>query len=283
MDKVKIFISWAGEASRQVGEALRDWLPVLFDSVEPWISAQDLNKGSQWQSEIMANLRTSRFGIVCLTPGNLTRPWMLFEAGAVSTLPQESVYTFLHHVEYTQVTGPLSMFNHTVSQQDDVMRMVASLNCALDSQKVREPVLLARFEKCWPDLEERLNRIEFNQATGEGTPHREQEAIVAEILTLVRDMSRSLPTAGAIRTQAKPDRREVRSIASDRFFHKLQELGIRVKSMSMPMETRGGITLELEDRKIEVSIGDVVDCVDGILKPIELIELLGGKVGTTST
>src|SRR5947207_2092207 len=122
MDPVKVFTSWGGEASRQVGEALRDWLPWLFERVDPWISARDLDKGRQWQHEIMANLRTSRFGIVCLTPDNLTRPWMLFEAGAISTLPQASVFTFLHRVEYVQVTDPLSMFNHTQSRRDDVRR-----------------------------------------------------------------------------------------------------------------------------------------------------------------
>jgi hypothetical protein len=276
MENVKIFISWAGETSRQVGEALHGWIPLLWDSVDPWISGRDLNKGRQWQNEIITNLRSSRFGIVCLTPDNLSRPWMLFEAGAISTLSEESVFTFLHRVQFTQVTEPLSMFNHTASQEDDVMKMVTSLNDVLGAQKVHGPALNARFQKFWPDLKAKLEGIEIGQSVAEDAPHRDQEAIAAEILTLVRDISKSLPAASRIKAPLEPDdRRPVRSIASDRFFSRIRELGVRATSMSMPMETRGGITIELESRKVEVPIGDVADFVDGILKPIDLLELLG--------
>ena len=192
MDQVKVFISWAGEASRHVGEALCDWLPLLFERVAPWISARDLDKGRQWQYEIVANLRSSSFGIVCLTPDNLTRPWMLFEAGAISTLPQASVFTFLHRVDYVQVTAPLSMFNHTQSRQDDVRRMTTSLNGTLESQKVPDNTLTARFDKFWPDLETKLNNIPTNLPAAAPVAPRDQEAIIAEVLTVVRDTSRKI-------------------------------------------------------------------------------------------
>jgi TIR domain len=275
MDSVKVFISWAGEASRQVGEALHQWLPMLFEGVTPWISAHDLDKGRQWQHEIMENLRTSRFGIVCLTPDNLTRPWMLFEAGAISTLSEACVFTFLHGVEYAQVTDPLSMFNHTASRRDDVRRMVTSLNNVLDTQKVLDGVLAARFEKFWPDIEGQLNQVQMNHPPEEIAAPRDQGAIMSEVLTLVRDTSRSLAAVSARRPQVEPENRPIRSIVMSRFSTKLRELGVPCQQMGMPVEAPGGITMRLNDREIEVSIGDAADFVDGILKPVDFLKRIG--------
>lgn len=172
-----------------MGEAVHEWLPKLL-GVMPWISTRDLAKGGQWQHEILENLRASQFGVVCLTPDNLARPWMLFEAGAISTLP--SVYTFLHHVNYVDVAGPLAMFNHTASQRDDVLKMVISLNNALGAQKVTESVLKQRFAKFWPDLEGNLNQIQADQHVADIAAPRDQNAIMAEILTVVRDTSKEI-------------------------------------------------------------------------------------------
>ncbi len=274
MDKSRVFISWAGELSRGVGEALRDWLPLMFDGVDPWMSARDLDKGRQWQHEIISSLRSSQFGIVCLTPENLVRPWLLFEAGAISTLPQASVFTFLHKVEYPQVTAPLSMFNHTQSRQEDVQRMVFSLNCALDDRALTSELLEKKFRLLWPDLEARLNSITIGPATFVEVTPRGQESILSEVLTLSRDMSRNLGSLNAITFSVEPESRTVRSIVMSRFSTKLRELGVQVTQMSMPVENPGGITVRLAERQIEVSIGDAADFVDGILKPVEFLRRL---------
>lgn len=40
-----IFISWSGDHSRRVAEALRSWLPNLIDGLSLWISSRDLPEG----------------------------------------------------------------------------------------------------------------------------------------------------------------------------------------------------------------------------------------------
>ena len=49
------------------------------------MSGSDIQKGSRGHFELAGALEGVRHGIVCLTPENLGEPWVLFEAGALST------------------------------------------------------------------------------------------------------------------------------------------------------------------------------------------------------
>ncbi len=82
LEKLKIFISWSGDRSRAVAEALRDWLPDVLPMAEPWMSA-DVEKGAKWSQSVSGELEKSNFAAVCLTPENLTAPWLLFDAVAL--------------------------------------------------------------------------------------------------------------------------------------------------------------------------------------------------------
>ena len=53
---MRVFISWSGEKSRAVAEALRDWLPSIIQVLEPWISCKDIDKGARWHNEITNQL-----------------------------------------------------------------------------------------------------------------------------------------------------------------------------------------------------------------------------------
>ena len=77
---MNLFISWSGEKSRSVAEALRDWLPFVINAVKPWMSAADIEKGARWSSDLAYQLKETRAGIICLTRDNLEAPWVLFEA-----------------------------------------------------------------------------------------------------------------------------------------------------------------------------------------------------------
>jgi hypothetical protein len=63
---MKVFISWSKQVSQQVAEALRDWLPLVIQDVEPWMSKADLEAGVRWGQELSARLQEIDFGIVCI-------------------------------------------------------------------------------------------------------------------------------------------------------------------------------------------------------------------------
>jgi TIR domain len=79
-----VLISWSGRQSRSVAEALRVWLPKVIPSLKPWISTQDIDKGSRWFNEIQKYLGNAKGCIVCLTPENVTSPWIYRETGAIA-------------------------------------------------------------------------------------------------------------------------------------------------------------------------------------------------------
>ena len=39
---MKAFISWSKEQSKEVARALHGWLPLIFDTVAPWMSDRDI-------------------------------------------------------------------------------------------------------------------------------------------------------------------------------------------------------------------------------------------------
>jgi hypothetical protein len=64
-----------------MAETLREWLPNVLQAVEPWMSAEDIEKGARWSTDIAAELANTKAGILCVTPDNLEAPWLNFEAG----------------------------------------------------------------------------------------------------------------------------------------------------------------------------------------------------------
>ncbi|MCP4614466.1 MAG: hypothetical protein GY845_37785 [Planctomycetes bacterium] len=74
---MKIFISWSGTLSHKVACVLRDWLPSVIQAVEPYVSSEDIDKGARWSTDIAGKLEESSFGIIAVTPENLSAPWSI--------------------------------------------------------------------------------------------------------------------------------------------------------------------------------------------------------------
>jgi hypothetical protein len=53
---MKVFISWSGERSFALANALRRWLKLAVQSIEPWVSSKDIVAGQRWGYVLGKNL-----------------------------------------------------------------------------------------------------------------------------------------------------------------------------------------------------------------------------------
>jgi hypothetical protein len=191
---VKVFLSWSGERSRQVAEALRIWLPCVIQAVEPWMSSSDIDKGTRWGVDLATQLSDTKFGVICLTPENLTAPWILFEAGALSkTLVETFVCPYLYELQPSDVAGPLAQFQATKAQREDTWGLVQTLNSALGDQALSTDMLSRSFQVWWLILEENLAGIPMPERPT--SPQRSERDVLDEVLTLVRHVARHQASA----------------------------------------------------------------------------------------
>lgn len=190
---MRVFISWSGERSRAVAEALRWWLPKVIQAIQPWMSANDIDKGTRWRAGLSNELEQSSIGIICLTPENLTSTWIHFEAGALSKQQQNTyVCTFLYGLEPADIRDPLAQFQSTKSQMEEVRKLIHTINNVLGESKLSESEINESFDVWWPKLEERLSVIPATESSPE--PQRDIREILNDILNLVRAQSRITET-----------------------------------------------------------------------------------------
>src|SRR5207244_558370 len=144
-----------GSRSHRLAEALHIWLPNVIQAVKPWISTHSIEKGERPGEELTDTLRDTGFGIACLTPESLHAQWIHFECGAISKTSNK-LWTFLLDLRPTDVTGPLSMFQHTTAGRDDVWKLLLSINTEIERASenfLSEKQLATALEKNWEDLD----------------------------------------------------------------------------------------------------------------------------------
>lgn len=186
---MEIFISWSGDRSKAVAELLRDWLPKVIQKLRPWISASDIDKGARWLKEISGKLESVNYGIICLTPENLDAEWVLFEAGALSKAIEASyVCPVLFDLEPSSVSGPLSQFQATNLEKDDMKSLLETVNRLLDQDRLTDQQLEDAFIMWWPELEKDIGAIPPPE--NEVIPERSDREILTEILDIVRVVDR---------------------------------------------------------------------------------------------
>lgn len=160
--RVNVFLAWSGERSRKTAELFRDYLPLLINSVTPFMSDEDILKGSPWLNSLMGKLESTRIGILCLTPENLRSPWIHFEAGALSKVTDRLyVCPFLLGAQIRELETPLSIFQATVFEKKDMRRMIRTINtgCAEAKPGCENPNIDKAFDCYWSVLNTQLKRI----------------------------------------------------------------------------------------------------------------------------
>jgi TIR domain len=127
---MKVFISWSGRRSHEVAEALAEWLRKVIQSAEPWVSSE-VERGVKWLDEIGKSLDAHSIGIICVTPGNVEKPWLNFEAGALSKhlgVDGRVIPYLLDFRSASELQQPLGQFNASLANEDGTHDLVKTLN-----------------------------------------------------------------------------------------------------------------------------------------------------------
>lgn len=180
---IKVFISHStgdpggqeNHPSQAVAQALYEWLPLMIQSVQPFLAEHDITPGTEWLAAIMKRLHRSKIGIICLTPDTIEKPWLNFEAGAIARQlkgQKRLVIPYMFGFQSTEgeksstlgslqkeLAGkPLGNFQGLVANREDTLKLVQTLNESLPIRLVDDRLEKA-FDAWWPRLNEKFTNI----------------------------------------------------------------------------------------------------------------------------
>jgi TIR domain len=185
---MQVFISWSGTRSRHIADAIRTWLPMVVQSVKPWMSDEDISAGARWLTEVSTTLNSTNVGIICITPENQHSPWLLFEAGALSkTLEQTCVCPLVFEMTPGQLTGPLTQFQANALDRDGIGKILATINKGLGDRRLESQQLEEILDVWWPKLAEKVAAL---PAVASSTVARSTNDQMEELLSLAREQLR---------------------------------------------------------------------------------------------
>jgi hypothetical protein len=181
-----VFISWSGSPSKEIATLLARWLKDVFvHGIDIWISTDDIDPGTRWSKEVAEKLERASIGILCLTNTNKSAPWILFEAGALSKVVDKSrVIPYLLDIKPSEIEFPLAQFHGVEANKYGTMRLVESINFALDTPIDHEQIS-RQFDKWWGDFEQERQHI-FAEPPRVKQQQRAERDLLEEILALLR-------------------------------------------------------------------------------------------------
>jgi hypothetical protein len=197
---MKVFISWSGPRSRYVAGALRGWLKMVLQAVDPWMTDGESGDGQHWNADLESELYKSVFGIICVTPANRSAPWLLFEAGALAAQVKANEFLcgYLIDLGESELAYPLAQYSAMKWDRDGTFALVRAINLALrelePKSALEDSVLDSVFGLLWPDLERKLAQApkEQSQQHDDGAAAAEPPRILSEILEETRVLSQQI-------------------------------------------------------------------------------------------
>jgi TIR domain-containing protein len=217
---MKVFISWSGERSQLLAQALHDWLPMVLHYAEPWLSHSDIEAGERWANVVAKELETTKFGIICVTRENLASPWILFEAGALAkSMLEGRVIPLLLDIEFKDITGPLAQFQAKKVEKSGLREVVNSIN-QISEIKLAEARLAPLFETIWPALETKVTEIPKTQGPAKQT--RPQHEILEELVSSVRGLDMRFRETAEDGPRWRRRRHRFHPMMLDEMFHMME-------------------------------------------------------------
>lgn len=211
-----VFISWSGDRSKAVAHVFKKHLEYVIQGLPTFMSDKDIASGTQWFQEINDRLREATFGIVCVTPENLERPWLSFEAGALGNQAERSrVVPVVFGMVKDNLPSPLNGFNAVDLNEDGFLRLVQSIH---EARKVptKWAIVEASAHRLWPDIEADLQAIPTPAEHVAAPPGFDMEGAIKEMRGLLRDLVDRQMTAGLEASAAEAALRQTHLIRTVR-------------------------------------------------------------------
>ncbi len=184
---MEVFISWSGDRSKTIAQKLKKWIRMVLHSINPWVSAEDINAGERWQIELAKALEKSSVGIVCITPENVSSQWVLFECGALSKAFEKSILIpILYDLDLHEMSGPLSQFQAKKFDKESMLDVIQLLNSRTESP-LEEGIIKEIYEAMWPNLEKSMRDVPRSK---EPAKKRSQAEILEDIVSSVKGLDR---------------------------------------------------------------------------------------------
>ncbi len=196
--KTSVFLAWSGTVSQKMALLLKKYLPLFVRSVDIFIS-EDITKGKRWHTEIAKALGSTKFGILCLTPENLTSEWIHFEAGALSKTIDDSTHVcpLLLDVKKSELKEPLASFHATLFNEKEFKELVNDLAKACGDGLEGEQ-LATLMEALWPKINDNIKElkaelVEARKKSGEPEEAKPKiDPLLEEVLVRIREQGRVL-------------------------------------------------------------------------------------------
>lgn len=245
---VRVFISWSGSASRELALALRAWLPKVLQSVDPFVSAKDIDKGANWTTVLEQELAKTDFGIVCVTPENLRSPWLHYEAGAIAKSVEARVCPVLLGLKTEDLNAPLNQLQVTHVTEAEVGELAHALNKA--SEVALSPASVDEAVKVWfPQLRDAISKIEVGEIPPSDPevpkepekPRTTEQDLLEEVLYRVRKLERAIP-----RTLESPIRGRSSRAPDDTVRRMLSDIFVGAGEIAMKRLRDGAWEVRLE-------------------------------------
>lgn len=151
-----IFISWSGDRSKRIAEALRDWFIKACAGSRPFVS-EDIAKGDIWWNALQDALGRGGLAILVLTSESQHSTWVHFEAGSFfGKAGQNRVCPLLMDPAMTNLGGPLAKLQSTVWTQKDFSRLFDLVHEGCGGNiHARKDV----YDKWWPEIAANVSAI----------------------------------------------------------------------------------------------------------------------------
>ena len=142
-------------------------------------------------TQLFDTLNEAKIGIICLTPRNHEKPWILFEAGAISSKFDESrvLTLLLDGLDVSNLEPPLGLFQATYPTEEGMRSLLWRINLLLAVSLDRE-VFEDVFRTYWPQFEKEYTEIIANVSEDGPVIKREEGEKLDEILKSVRSFDK---------------------------------------------------------------------------------------------